>query len=106
MLGKHCIKTWCASEEAFAPSSAEAESHATIEGATKAKGLLSLAGAMRFEDLANVVGVWQPVWGEFCVPPQLALQGGSTRRPSKLNKLDEILNKNVIELSWARLGGL
>ena len=36
-------------------SSAEAEFYAMIEGVTRAKGLLSLASEMGFEDLSNVV---------------------------------------------------
>ena len=39
MLGGHCIKTWCASQGAFALSSAEAEFYAMVEAVTRAKGL-------------------------------------------------------------------
>ena len=55
MLGKHCIKTWSASQGAVALSNAEAEFYGMIEGATRAKGLLSLAGEMGFGGLSNVV---------------------------------------------------
>ena len=55
MLGKHCIKTWCASQGAFALSSAEAEFYAMVEAVTRAKGLLTLAKEMGFEDLSVVV---------------------------------------------------
>ena len=55
MIGKHCIKTWCATQGAVALSSAEAEFYAMIEGVTRAKGLLSLALEMGFVDLSNVV---------------------------------------------------
>ena len=55
MLGKHCIKSWCASQGAFALSSAEAEFYAMIEAVTRAKGLLSLSGEMGFTALSNVV---------------------------------------------------
>lgn len=43
MLGNHCIKTWSASQGAVALSSAQAEFYAMIEGAARAKGLVSLA---------------------------------------------------------------
>ena len=48
MLGKHCIKTWCGSQGAFALSSVEAVFHAMVKGGTRAKGLLSLAGELGF----------------------------------------------------------
>ena len=54
MLGKHCIKTRCASQGAFALSSAEAEFYAMIEAVTRAEGLLSLSSEMCFWDVANV----------------------------------------------------
>ena len=57
MLGNHCIKTWAASQGAYALSSAEAELYAMIEGVTRAKGLISLAGEMGFKELKNVVYV-------------------------------------------------
>jgi hypothetical protein len=43
MLGGHCIKTWSATQGAFALSSAEAELYAMVEAVTRAKGLMSLA---------------------------------------------------------------
>ena len=55
MLGKHCIKTWCASQGAFALSSAEAEFYAMVEAVTRAKGLLTLAREMGFRELSLVV---------------------------------------------------
>ena len=55
MLGSHCIKTWAASQGAFALSSAEAELYGMVEGVTRAKGLISLAGELGFGDLTNVV---------------------------------------------------
>ena len=55
MLGKHCIKTWCASQGAFALSSAEAKLYAMADGMTRAKGPLSLAGELGFTELSNVV---------------------------------------------------
>ena len=41
-LGRHCLKTWSASQGAYALSSAEAELYAMIEGVTRAKGLANL----------------------------------------------------------------
>ena len=55
MLGTHCIKTWSATQGAFALSSAEAEFYAMIEAVTRAKGLISLAREMGFGGMANVV---------------------------------------------------
>ena len=55
MLGDHCIKTWSATQGAYALSSAEAEFYAMIEGTTRAKGLHSLAKELGFVDLSNVV---------------------------------------------------
>ena len=55
MLGSHCIKTWSASQCAYALSSAEAEFYAMIEAVTRAKGLISLARELGFEGMSNVV---------------------------------------------------
>ena len=55
MLGGHCIKTWAASQGAYALSSAEAELYGMIEGVTRAKGLIRLAGELGFGELENVV---------------------------------------------------
>ena len=55
MIGKHCIKTWSASQGAYALSSAEAEFYGIIEGVTRAKGLWSLAYEIGFRDLSKVV---------------------------------------------------
>ncbi len=57
MLGKHCVKTWTASQGAFALSSAEAEISAMIEAVTRAKRLLSLASELGFEGMSNVVEI-------------------------------------------------
>ena len=54
-MGKHCIKTWFASQRAFASSSAEADFYAMIEAVTRAKGLLSLSSEMGFGRVYNVV---------------------------------------------------
>ena len=48
MVGKHAIKTWSATQHAFALSSAEAELYAMVEGVTRAKGLCSLSRDMGF----------------------------------------------------------
>ena len=55
MLGSHCIKTWCASQGAFALSSAEAEFYAMVEAVTRAKGLLTLAKELGWRELSLVV---------------------------------------------------
>ena len=55
MLGDHCVKTWSATQGAYALSSAEAELYGMIEGVTRAKGLLSLAWELGFEGLTNRV---------------------------------------------------
>lgn len=51
MLGGHCIKTWSAAQGAFALSSAEAELYGMVEGATRSKGLISLARELGFRGL-------------------------------------------------------
>ena len=55
MLGDHCIKTWSATQGAYALSSAEAELYGMVEAVTRAKGLLSLAKELGFVDLSTVV---------------------------------------------------
>ena len=55
MVGSHCIKTWSATQGAYALSSVEAEFYAMIEAVTRAKGLVSLAQEMGFSSLSNVV---------------------------------------------------
>eukprot|EP00973_Karenia_brevis_P065894 9158624-Karenia_brevis.AAC.1 len=55
MLGGHCIKTWSATQGAYALSRAEAELYAMVEGVTRAKGLVSLAQELGFGKLLNVV---------------------------------------------------
>ena len=53
--GEHSIKTWSASQNAFALSSAEAEFYATIEAVTRAKGLLSLAKELGFQNMSSSI---------------------------------------------------
>ena len=55
MLGSHCIKTWSSTQGAFALSSAEAELYAMVEGATRAKGLLSLVRELGYDEVSNVI---------------------------------------------------
>ena len=55
MVGGHCVKTWSASQGAYALSSAEAELYAMVEGVTRAKGLVTLARELGFGDLENVI---------------------------------------------------
>ena len=55
MLGNHCIKTWSATQGAYALSSAEAELYAMVEATTRAKGLGTLARELGFGGLSNVV---------------------------------------------------
>ena len=55
MLGDHCIKTWSATQGAYALSSAEAELYGMVEAVTRAKGLMSLAWELGFRGLSNVV---------------------------------------------------
>jgi hypothetical protein len=54
-LGNHCIKTWSATQGAYALGSAEAESYGMIEGVTRAKGLISLCKELGFGEVYNVV---------------------------------------------------
>ena len=55
MLGGHLIKTWSASQGAFALSSAEAELYGMVEAVTRAKGLFTLAWEIGFRGLSHVV---------------------------------------------------
>jgi hypothetical protein len=55
MLGSHTIKTWSVSQGAIAFSSAEAEFYAMTEGATRAKGLVSLVGEVGFVGLSSMI---------------------------------------------------
>ena len=55
MLGLHCIKTWSCTQGAYALSSAEAELYAMVEGVTRAKGFVSLAKEMGFQDLSLII---------------------------------------------------
>ena len=54
-LGKHTIKTWSATQGAYALSSAEAELYGMVEGVTRAKGLVSLAKELGFDGLSTVL---------------------------------------------------
>ena len=55
MLGGHCVKTWSASQAAYALSSAEAELYGMVEGVTRAKGLRTVAFELGFRSLRNVI---------------------------------------------------
>ena len=55
MLGEHLIKSWSASQGAFALSSAEAELYGMVEAVTRAKGLYTLAWELGFRGLSNVI---------------------------------------------------
>ena len=55
MLGGHCIKTWSASQGAYALSRAEAELYAMVEGVTRSKGLVSLARDLGFGEISEVI---------------------------------------------------
>ena len=57
MLGDHCIQTWSSSQGAFALSSAEAELYAMVEGATRAKGLLTLAKELGYVNISNGISL-------------------------------------------------
>ncbi len=57
MVGKHCIKTWSATQGAFAVSSGEAEFYAMVEAVLRAKGLISLMREVGFENVGSVVNV-------------------------------------------------
>ena len=55
MMGGHTIKSWSATQHAYALSSAEAELYGMIEGVTRAKGLVNLASELGFANLSNVI---------------------------------------------------
>ena len=55
MLGSHCIKTWSATQGAYALSSAEAELYGMIEGVTRARGLVTLAEELGFSGLKSTI---------------------------------------------------
>jgi hypothetical protein len=55
MIGGHAIKTWSATQGAYALSSAEAELYGMVEGVTRAKGLRSLALECGFTGLSPVI---------------------------------------------------
>ena len=54
-MGGHAIKSWSATQHAYALSSAEAELYGMIEGVTRAKGLVNLASEVGFANLSNVI---------------------------------------------------
>ena len=54
----HSIKTWNATRAAYALSSAEAEFYTTIEGVTRAKGLLSLARELGCKGMSQIVQIY------------------------------------------------
>ena len=54
-MGDHPIKTWSATQGAFALSSAEAELYAMVEGVTRSKALVNLAWELGWRGLSNVV---------------------------------------------------
>ena len=56
MIGEHCIKTWCATQGAYALSRAEAELYGLFEAVTRSKGLTSLAKELGFIGLSQ--GIW------------------------------------------------
>ena len=55
MVGKHLVKTWSASQGAYALSSAEAELYGMVEAVTRAKGLVTLSREMGFRELSGVI---------------------------------------------------
>ena len=55
VYGKSFIKTWSSTQGAYALSSAEAEFYGMIEGITRAKGLMSLARELGFEEMSSVI---------------------------------------------------
>ena len=55
MIGGHTIKTWSATQHAYALSSAEAELYALVESTTRAKGIISLARELGFHELDNAL---------------------------------------------------
>ncbi len=57
MIGSHCVKTWSSTQGAIALSSAEAEFYGMVEAVIKAKGLISLAKELGFQDLRNKVHI-------------------------------------------------
>ena len=55
MIGNHCIKTWSATQGAYAMSSAEAELHAMVEAVMRSKGLVTLAKEVGINNLSPVI---------------------------------------------------
>ena len=49
MLGGHCIKTWSSTQGALAPSSAEAEFYAMVDGVQRAKWMVTVAKEVGFK---------------------------------------------------------
>ena len=57
MMGGHCVRTWSATQQAYALSSAEAELYIMVEAVTRAKGLTNLARELGFRGMSNVVRI-------------------------------------------------
>eukprot|EP00973_Karenia_brevis_P093065 12415460-Karenia_brevis.AAC.1 len=55
MIGGHSIQTWSSTQGAYALSSAETELYAMVDAVTRAKGLVSFAKEVGFEDLSHVI---------------------------------------------------
>ena len=55
MMGSHCIKTWSATQQAYALSSAEAELYAMVEAVTRSEGLCTLSRELGFTNLDPVL---------------------------------------------------
>ena len=55
MLGQHCIKTWSATQQAYALSSAEAELYGLVEAVTRGKGLVTLSSELGFSELSGML---------------------------------------------------
>ena len=55
MVGDHLIKSWSATQQAYALSSVEAEFYAMLEAVTRGKGLVTLAAELGFGGLSSVI---------------------------------------------------
>ena len=54
-VGEHCIKTWSATQWAYALNTAEAELYGMVDGVTRANGLRVLTEEVGFVGLSKVV---------------------------------------------------
>eukprot|EP00973_Karenia_brevis_P077430 10758021-Karenia_brevis.AAC.1 len=71
-MGEHGIKTWSATQGAYALSSAEAELYAMVEGVTRAKGLNNLAMLLGVSGISDLF-----IWGRIAAQPKvLSVEGG------------------------------